>query len=102
MQTKYEFRVRCLGLAPQHRRFHRHLSTRPAKFCRSSGSRVTKLPRCCVSAWPNEIHQPIGSSSMENLNQSILNLEGKVAVVTGAGQGVGEAISHLFAAHGAK
>jgi 2-hydroxycyclohexanecarboxyl-CoA dehydrogenase len=39
---------------------------------------------------------------METLNQSILNLEGKVAIVTGAGQGVGEAISQLLAAHGAK
>jgi 2-hydroxycyclohexanecarboxyl-CoA dehydrogenase len=39
---------------------------------------------------------------METLNQSVLNLEGKVAIVTGAGQGVGEAISQLLAAHGAK
>lgn len=29
-------------------------------------------------------------------------LEGKVAVVTGAGSGIGEAIAHLFAEHGAK
>jgi len=39
---------------------------------------------------------------MTNIDSNILDLEGKVALVTGAGQGVGEAISRILAAHGAK
>ena len=39
---------------------------------------------------------------MTTSDPNILGLEGKVALVTGAGQGVGEAISRLFAAHHAK